>query len=149
MENLFEWDNVLDGTLLDDLNANRNVVKAIKDYIQGKTDDELIPTAYNTYKLAKLIVFDIVKEAELASLDLAKAAENKGSFRYSLDDFINKYKNQLYLSEKEDKPSVDVPTLREWLMVLDDQDLNLEISSEDPVILTVSWKYDQGPRLET
>lgn len=149
MGNLFEWDNVLDGTLLDDLNANRNVVKAIKDYIQGKTDDELIPTAYNTYKLAKLIVFDIVKEAELASLDLAKAAENKGSFRYSLDDFINKYKNQLYLSEKEDKPSVDVPTLREWLMVLDDQDLNLEISSEDPVILTVSWKYDQGPRLET
>lgn len=146
MGNLFEWDNVLDGTLLDDLDGNHDVVKAVNDYIEGKTDDELIPVAYNTYKLAKLIVFDIVKEAELASLDLAKAAENKGSLRYSLDDFINKYKNQLYLAEKEDKPSVDVPTLREWLMVLNDQDLNLEISSED---LTVSWKYDEGPRLET
>lgn len=149
MGNLFEWDNVLDGTLLDDLNANRDVVKAIKDYIQGKTDDELLPVAYNTYLLAKMIVFDIVKAAELASFDLAKTAENKGSLRYSLDDFINKYKNQLYLAEKEDKPSVDIPTLREWLEVIDDQDLSLEISNEDPVILTVSWKYDQGPRLET
>lgn len=149
MGNLFEWDNVLDGTLLDDLNANHDVVKAIKDYIQGKTDDELLPVAYNTYLLAKMIVFDIVKEAELASFDLAKTAENKGLLRYSLDDFINKYKNQLYLAEKEDKPSVDIPTLREWLEVLDDQDLSLEISNEDPVILTVSWKYDEGPRLET
>ena len=149
MGNLFEWDNVLDGTLFDDLDGNHDVVKAVNDYIEGKTNDELIPVAYNTYKLAKLIVFDIVKEAELASLDIAKSAENKGSIRYSLDDFINKYKNQLYLSEKEDKPSVDVPTLREWLMVLDDQGLNLEISSEDPVILTVIWKYDEGPRLET
>lgn len=149
MGNLFEWDNVLDGTLLDDLNANHDVVKAIKDYIQGKTDDELLPVAYNTYLLEKMIVFDIVKEAELASFDLAKTAENKGLLRYSLDDFINKYKNQLYLAEKEDKPSVDIPTLREWLEVLDDQDLSLEISNEDPVILTVSWKYDEGPRLET
>lgn len=149
MGNLFEWDNVLDGTLLDDLNANHDVVKAIKDYIQGKTDDELLPVAYNTYLLAKMIVFDIVKEAELASFDLAKTAENKGLLRYSLDDFINKYKNQLYLAEKEDKPSVDIPTLREWLEVLDDQDLSLEISNEDPVILTISWKYDEGPRLET
>ena len=149
MGNLFEWDNVLDGTLLDDLNANHDVVKAIKDYIQGKTDDKLLPVAYNTYLLAKMIVFDIVKEAELASFDLAKTAENKGSLRYSLDDFINKYKNQLYLAEKEDKPSVDIPTLREWLEVLDDQDLSLEISNEDPVILTVGWKYDEGPRLET
>ena len=148
MGNLFEWDNVLDGTLLDDLNANHDVVKAIKDYIQGKTDDELIPVAYNTYKLAKLIVFDIVKAAELASLDLAKSAENKGSLGYSLDDFVNKYKNQLYLSEKEDKPSIDVPTLREWLSVLDDQGLSFSVS-QDPVILTVSWKYDEGPRLET
>lgn len=149
MGNLFEWDNVLDGTLLDDLNANHDVVKAIKDYTQGKTDDELIPVAYNTYKLAKLIVFDIVKEAELASLDVAKSAENKGSIRYSLDDFVNKYKNQLYLTKKENKPSIDLPTLREWLMVLDDQNLSLEISNEDPVILTVSWSYDEGPRLET
>lgn len=149
MGNLFEWDNVLDGTLLDDLNANHDVVKVIKDYIQGKTDDELLPVAYNTYLLAKMIVFDIVKAAELASFDLTKAAENKGSLRYSLDYFINKYKNQLYVTKKEDKPSVDIPTLREWLSVLDDQDLNLEISSEDPVILTVSWKYDEGPRLET
>ncbi|MGN8869917.1 hypothetical protein [Escherichia coli] len=149
MGNLFEWDNVLDGTLFDDLDGNHDVVKAVNDYIEGKTNDELIPVAYNTYKLAKLIVFDIVKEAELASLDLAKAAENKGSLRYSLDDFVNKYKNQLYLTKKENKPSIDVPTLREWLMVLDDQNLSLEISNEDPVILTVSWKYDEGPRLET
>lgn len=149
MGNLFEWDNVLDGTLFDDLDGNHDVVKAVNDYIEGKTNDELIPVAYNTYKLAKLIVFDIVKEAELASLDLAKAAENKGSLRYSLDDFVNKYKNQLYLTKKENKPSIDVPTLREWLMVLDDQNLSLEISNEDPVILTVSWSYDEGPRLET
>lgn len=149
MGNLFEWDNVLDGTLLDDLNANHDVVKAIKDYIQDKTDDELLPVAYNTYKLAKLIVFDIVKEAELASLDVAKSAENKGSIRYSLDDFVNKYKNQLYLTKKDNKLSIDLPTLREWLSVLDDQDLSLEISNEDPVILTVSWEYDEGPRLET
>ena len=149
MGNLFEWDNVLDGTLRDDLNANHDVVKVIKDYIQGKTDDELLPVAYTTYLLAKMIVFDIVKAAELASFDLTKAAENKGSLRYSLDYFINKYKNQLYVTKKEDKPSVDIPTLREWLEVLDDQDLNLEISNENPVILTVGWKYDQGPRLET
>lgn len=148
MDNLFEWDNVLDGTLLDDLYGNHDVVKAVNDYIEGKTDDELIPVAYNTYKLAKLIVFDIVKAAELASLDLAKSAENKGSLGYSLDDFVNKYKNQLYLSEKEDKPSIDVPTLREWLSVLDDQGLSFSVS-QDPVILTVSWKYDEGPRLET
>ena len=148
MGNLFEWDNVLDGTLLDDLNANHDVVKAIKDYIQGKTDDELIPVAYNTYKLAKLIVFDIVKEAELASLDLAKTAENKGSLRYSLDDFVNKYKNQLYLTRKENKPSIDIPTLREWLSVLNNQGLSFSVS-QDPVILTVSWSYDEGPKLET
>lgn len=148
MDNLFEWDNVLDGTLLDDLYGNHDVVKAVNDYIEGKTDDELIPVAYNTYKLAKLIVFDIVKAAELASLDLAKSAENKGSLGYSLDDFVNKYKNQLYLSEKEDKPSIDVPTLREWLSVLDDQGLSFSVS-QDPVILTVSWKYDEGSRLET
>ena len=149
MGNLFEWDNVLDGTLFDDLNANHDVAKAVNDYIEAKTDDELIPVAYNTYKLAKLIVFDIVKEAELASLDVAKSAENKGSIRYSLDDFVNKYKNQLYLTKKDNKPSIDLPTLREWLSVLDDQDLSLEISNEDPVILTVSWEYDEGPRLET
>lgn len=149
MGNLFEWDNVLDGTLRDDLNANHDVVKVIKDYIQGKTDDELLPVAYNTYLLEKMIVFDIVKAAELASFDLTKAAENKGSLRYSLDYFINKYKNQLYLTKKENKPSIDIPTLREWLSVLGDQDLNLEISNENPVILTVGWKYDQGPRLET
>lgn len=149
MGNLFEWDNVLDGTLLDDLNANHDVVKAIKGYIQGKTDDELLPVAYNTYKLAKLIVFDIVKEAELASLDVVKSAENKGSIRYSLDDFVNKYKNQLYLTKKDNKPSIDLPTLREWLSVLDDQDVSLEISNGGPVILTVSWEYDEGPRLET
>jgi|SRR5699024_1673036 len=148
MGNLFEWDNVLDGTLFDDLDGNHDVVKAVNDYIEGKTNDELIPVAYNTYKLAKLIVFDIVKEAELASLDLAKAAENKGSLRYSLDDFVNKYKNQLYITEKENKPSIDVPTLREWLSVLDDQGLSFSVS-QDPVILTVSWKYDEGPRLET
>lgn len=148
MGNLFEWDNVLDGTLLDDLNANHDVVKAIKDYIQGKTDDELLPVAYNTYKLAKLIVFDIVKEAELASLDVAKSAENKGSIRYFLDDFVNKYKNQLYLTKKDNKLSIDLPTLREWLSVLDDQGLSFSVS-QDPVILTVSWKYDEGPRLET
>lgn len=149
MDNLFDWDNVLDGTLLDDLYGNHDVVKAVNDYIEGKTDDELIPVAYNTYKLAKLIVFDIVKEAELASLDVAKSAENKGSIRYSLDDFVNKYKNQLYLTKKDNKPSIDFPTLREWLSVLDDQSLSLEISNEDPVILTVSWEYDEGPRLET
>ena len=149
MGNLFEWDNVLDGTLFDDLNANHDVAKAVNDYIEGKTDDELIPVAYNTYKLAKLMVFDIVKEAELASLDVAKSAENKGSIRCSLDDFVNKYKNQLYLTKKDNKPSIDLPTLREWLSVLDDQDLSLEISNEDPVILTVSWEYDEGPRLET
>lgn len=149
MDNLFDWDNVLDGTLLDDLYGNHDVVKAVNDYIEGKTDDELIPVAYNTYKLAKLIVFDIVKEAELASLDVAKSAENKGSIRYSLDDFVNKYKNQLYLTKKDNKPSIDLPTLREWLSVLDDQNLNLEISNGDPVILTVSWEYDEGPRLET
>ena len=148
MDNLFEWDNALDGTLLDDLYGNHDVVKAVNDYIEGKTDDELIPVAYNTYKLAKLIVFDIVKAAELASLDLAKSAENKGSLGYSLDDFVNKYKNQLYLSEKEDKPSIDVPTLREWLSVLDDQGLSFSVS-QDPVILTVIWSYDEGPRLET
>ncbi|OQR18778.1 hypothetical protein [Ligilactobacillus salivarius] len=148
MDNLFEWDNVLDGTLFDDLNANHDVVKAVNDYIEGKTNDELIPVAYNTYKLAKLIVFDIVKEAELASLDLAKSAENKGSLRYSLDDFVNKYKNQLYLTKKENKPSIDIPTLREWLSVLNDQGLSFSVS-QDPVILTVSWKYDEGPRLET
>lgn len=148
MGNIFEWDNVLDGTLLDDLNANHNVVKVIKDYIQGKTDDELLPVAYNTYKLAKLIVFDIVKEAELASLDLAKTAENKGSLRYSLDDFVNKYKNQLYLTRKENKPSIDIPTLREWLSVLNNQGLSFSVS-QDPVILTVSWSYDEGPKLET
>ena len=148
MCNIFEWDNVLDGTLLDDLNANHNVVKVIKDYIQGKTDDERLPVAYNTYKLAKLIVFDIVKEAELASLDLAKTAENKGSLRYSLDDFVNKYKNQLYLTRKENKPSIDIPTLREWLSVLNDQGLSFLVS-QDPVILTVSWSYDEGPKLET
>ena len=149
MDNLFDWDNVLDGTLLDDLYGNHDVVKAVNDYIEGKTVDELIPVAYNTYKLAKLIVFDIVKEAELASLDVAKSAENKGSIRYSLDDFVNKYKNQLYLTKKDNKPSIDLPTLREWLSVLDDQNLNLEISNGDPVILTVSWEYDEGPRLET
>ena len=148
MCNIFEWDNVLDGTLLDDLNANHNVVKVIKDYIQGKTDDERLPVAYNTYKLAKLIVFDIVKEAELASLDLAKTAENKGSLRYSLDDFVNKYKNQLYLTRKENKPSIDIPTLCEWLSVLNDQGLSFLVS-QDPVILTVSWSYDEGPKLET
>lgn len=148
MCNIFEWDNVLDGTLLDDLNANHNVVKVIKDYIQGKTDDELLPVAYNTYKLAKLIVFDIVKEAELASLDLAKTAENKGSLHYSLDDFVNKYKNQLYLTKKENKPSIDIPTLCEWLSVLNDQGLSFLVS-QDPVILTVSWSYDEGPKLET
>ena len=148
MCNIFEWDNVLDGTLLDDLNANHNVVKVIKDYIQGKTDDERLPVAYNTYKLAKLIVFDIVKEAELASLDLAKTAENKGSLHYSLDDFVNKYKNQLYLTKKENKPSIDIPTLCEWLSVLNDQGLSFLVS-QDPVILTVSWSYDEGPKLET
>lgn len=148
MGNLFEWDNILDGTLLDDLNANRNVVKAVNDYIEGKTDDELLPVAYNTYKLAKLIVFDIVKEAELASLNLAKTAENKGSLRYSLDDFVNKYKNQLYLTRKENKPSIDIPTLREWLSMLNNQGLSFLVS-QDPVILTVSWSYDEGPKLET
>lgn len=148
MCNIFEWDNVLDGTLLDDLNANHNVVEVIKDYIQGKTDDELLPVAYNTYKLAKLIVFDIVKEAELASLDLAKTAENKGLLRYSLDNFVNKYKNQLYLTRKENKPSIDIPTLHEWLSVLNDQGLSFLVS-QDPVILTVSWSYDEGPKLET
>src|SRR5699024_7376428 len=70
MFNLFEWDNIYDGTVVDDLNKNIESVKVLRDYINGNSIDTRIPDAYNTLKLSKLIVFDIVKDAELISFDL-------------------------------------------------------------------------------
>ena len=103
MGNLFEWDNIYDGTVVDDLNKNIESFKALRDYINGNRIDTRIPGAYNTLKLSKLIVFDIVKDAELISFDLAETTKDEKSLHYSLDTFINKYESRLYTVDGEKK----------------------------------------------
>lgn len=106
MGNLFEWDNIYDGTVVDDLNANIESFKTLRDYINGNRTDTRIPGAYNTLKLSKLIVFDIVKDAELISFDLAETTKGEKSLHYSLDTFINKYESRLYTVDGEKKPRI-------------------------------------------
>ena len=106
MGNLFEWDNIYDGTVVDDLNKNIESFKALRDYINGNRIDTRIPGAYNTLKLSKLIVFDIVKDAELISFDLAETTKDEKSLHYSLDTFINKYESRLYAVDGEKKPRI-------------------------------------------
>lgn len=106
MGNLFEWDNIYDGTVVDDLNKNIESFKALRDYINGNRIDTRIPGAYNTLKLSKLIVFDIVKDAELISFDLAETTKDEKSLHYSLDTFINKYESRLYTVDGEKKPRI-------------------------------------------
>lgn len=106
MGNLFEWDNIYDGTVVDDLNKNIESFKALRDYINGNRIDTRIPDSYNTLKLSKLIVFDIVKDAELISFDLAETTKDEKSLHYSLDTFINKYESRLYTVDGEKKPRI-------------------------------------------
>lgn len=106
MGNLFEWDNIYDGTVVDDLNKNIESFKALRDYINGNRIDTRIPGSYNTLKLSKLIVFDIVKDAELISFDLAETTKDEKSLHYSLDTFINKYESRLYAVDGEKKPRI-------------------------------------------
>lgn len=106
MGNLFEWDNIYDGTVVDDLNKNIESFKALRDYINGNRIDARIPGSYNTLKLSKLIVFDIVKDAELISFDLAETTKDEKSLHYSLDTFINKYESRLYTVDGEKKPRI-------------------------------------------
>ena len=118
MFNLFEWDNIYDGTIVDDLNKNIESVKALRDYINGNSIDTRIPDAYNTLKLSKLIVFDIVKDVELTSFDLAETTKGEKSLHYSLDTFIDKYESELYTYESriytvydEKKPHIFISDL--------------------------------------
>lgn len=106
MGNLFEWDNIYDGTVVDDLNKNIESFKALRDYINGNRIDTRIPGSYNTLKLSKLIVFDIVKDAELISFDLVETTKDEKSLHYSLDTFINKYESRLYTVDGEKKPRI-------------------------------------------
>ena len=106
MGTLFEWDNIYDGTVVDDLNKNIESFKALRDYINGNRIDTRIPGSYNTLKLSKLIVFDIVKDAELISFDLAETTKDEKSLHYSLDTFINKYESRLYTVDGEKKPRI-------------------------------------------
>ena len=111
MFNLFEWDNIYDGTVIDDLNKNIENVKALCDYINGNSIDTRVPGAYNTLKLSKLIVFDIVKDAELISFDLAETTKDEKSLHYSLDTFIDKYESRLYTVDGEKKPRIFISYL--------------------------------------
>lgn len=111
MFNLFEWDNIYDGTVIDDLNKNIENVKALRDYINGNSIDTRVPGAYNTLKLSKLIVFDIVKDAELISFDLAETTKDEKSLHYSLDTFIDKYESRLYTVDGEKKPRIFISDL--------------------------------------
>ncbi|OQR18780.1 hypothetical protein [Ligilactobacillus salivarius] len=116
MGNLFEWDNSFDGNVIDDLDMNRLLTLGLSDYIKG--DNELpdyMPAGYNTNKLSKLIVIDIVRAAELMSFDLNELAEgetlpkrvkSEKSLNYSLTDFVDKYKNVLYTADNEKDPCV-------------------------------------------
>ena len=117
MFNLFEWDNIYDGTVVDDLNKNIESVKVLRDYINGNSIDTRIPDAYNTLKLSKLIVFDIIKDAELISFDL-ETTKGEKSLHYSLDTFIDKYESILYTYESrlykvygEKKPRIFISDL--------------------------------------
>lgn len=111
MFNLFEWDNIYDGTVVDDLNKNIESVKTLRDYINGNSIDTRIPDAYNTLKLSKLIVFDIVKDAELISFDLTETTKGEKSLHYSLDTFIDKYESELYTVHGEKKPHILISDL--------------------------------------
>ena len=116
MGNLFEWDNSFDGNVIDDLDMNRLLTLGLSDYIKG--DNELpdyMPAGYNTNKLSKLIVIDIVRAAELMSFDLNELAEgetlpkrvkSEKTLNYSLTDFVEKYKNVLYTADNEKDPCV-------------------------------------------
>lgn len=111
MGNLFEWDNIYDGTVVDDLNKNIESVETLRDYINGNNIDTRVPDAYNTLKLSKLIVFDIVKDAELISYDLAETTKGEKSLHYSLDTFIDKYESELYTVDGEKKPRIFITDL--------------------------------------
>lgn len=111
MLNLFEWDNIYDGTVVDDLNKNIESVEALRDYINGNSIDTRVPDGYNTFQLSKLIVFDIVKDAELISFDLAETTKGEKSLYYSLDTFIDKYESRLYTVDGEKKPRIFISDL--------------------------------------
>lgn len=116
MGNLFEWDNLFDGNVINDLDMNRLLTLGLSDYIKGNNElpDDIL-AAYNTNKLSKLIVIDIVKAAELISFDLSELAEgetlpkrvkSEKSLNYSLVDFVDKYNNVLYTIDNEKEPRI-------------------------------------------
>lgn len=141
MFNLFEWDNIYDGTVIDDLNKNIENVKALCDYINGNSIDTRVPGAYNTLKLSKLIVFDIVKDAELISFDLAETTKDEKSLHYSLDTFIDKYESRLYTVDGEKKPRIFIS----YLLNIISEELRGEgfkfISYKDNTF-SVKWRFN-------
>ena len=141
MFNLFEWHNIYDGTVIDDLNKNIENVKALCDYINGNSIDTRVPGAYNTLKLSKLIVFDIVKDAELISFDLAETTKDEKSLHYSLDTFIDKYESRLYTVDGEKKPRIFIS----YLLNIISEELRGEgfkfISYKDNTF-SVKWRFN-------
>ena len=141
MFNLFEWDNIYDGTVIDDLNKNIESFKALRDYINGNRIDTRIPGSYNTLKLSKLIVFDIVKDAELISFDLAETTKDEKSLHYSLDTFIDKYESRLYTVDGEKKPRIFIS----YLLNIISEELRGEgfkfISYKDNTF-SVKWRFN-------
>lgn len=111
MTRLFEWDNIKKPNVVDDLNNNRELTECLAESVDEYNNDVKykswadMPETYNSYLLSKMIVFDIVKTAELMSFDYSEPKGEK-TLSYSLPDFVNKYKDKLCVVHGEKEPRI-------------------------------------------
>lgn len=111
MARIFEWDNIKKPNVIDDLNNNRGLAECLAESIDEYNNDVEykswadMPEVYNSNLLLKMIVFDIVKTAELMAYDYSETKGEK-TLNCSLSDFVNKYKNRLCVLASEKEPRI-------------------------------------------
>lgn len=111
MARIFEWNNIKKPNVIDDLNNNRGLAECLAESIDEYNNDVEykswadMPEVYNSNLLLKMIIFDIVKTAELMAYDYSETKGEK-TLSYSLTDFVNKYKDRLCVLAGEKEPRI-------------------------------------------
>ncbi len=83
MARIFEWNNIKKPNVIDDLNNNRGLAECLAESIDEYNNDVKykswadMPEVYNSNLLLKMIIFDIVKTAELMRYDTLKQKVRK------------------------------------------------------------------------
>ena len=111
MARIFEWDNIKKPNVINDLNNSRGLAECLVESIDEYNNDVEykqwadMPEVYNYNLLLKMIIFDIVKTAELMAYDYSETKGEK-TLSYSLADFVDKYKDRLCVLAGEKEPRI-------------------------------------------